>query len=121
VVCPSLAASSIRRIAINLTTAEFSDERVAEALTAFKNEQGGPDELTIEATDVPDTLTMRQITAIYRAGGVRVDIDDVGSDNSFEVVRGLLPYVDGVKFAMQNLRKENPPKKCVNASTFGIK
>ena len=44
------------------------------------------------------------------------------ADNSFEVVRDLLPYVDGVKFAMQNLRKENPPpKKCVNASTFGTK
>jgi diguanylate cyclase (GGDEF)-like protein len=107
----ALAASSIRRIAINLTTAQFSDERVAEALTAFKNEQSGPDELTIEVTDVPDMLTMRQITAIYRAGGVRVDIDDVGSDNSFEVVHDLLPYVDGVKFAMQNLRKENSAQK----------
>lgn len=107
----ALAVCDTRRIAINLTTAQFADEHVAAVLTAFKNEPFGPDELTVEVTDVPDILTTRQITAIYRTGGVRIDIDDVGSDNSFEVVRDLLPYVDGVKFAMQNLREANSAKK----------
>lgn len=103
----ALAVTGVRRLAINLTTKQFADESVAQALVAFKNNQHGPDELTIEITDVPDVLITRQITAIYRAGNVRINIDDVGSDNSFEVVRELLPYVDGVKFAMQNLRKSN--------------
>lgn len=103
----ALANSPTRRLAINLTNAQFIDQSVALALTQFCNSEDGPDELTVEITDVPDMVTTRNITAIYRAGGIRIDIDDVGSDNSFELVQHLLPYVDGVKFAMQNLRRNN--------------
>lgn len=117
----TLAMSSIRRIAINLTTAQFSDEHVAEKLSAFAQSKQGPDELTVEITDVPDMLTTRKITAIYRANGVRIDIDDVGSDNSYEVVRDLLPYVDGVKFAMQNLRKDNSAQLLKERIAFWVK
>lgn len=35
----------------------------------------------------------------------------VGSDNSFELVQQLIPYVDGVKFAIQNLRKTEAPEQ----------
>ncbi|WP_461213399.1 diguanylate cyclase domain-containing protein [Lacticaseibacillus sp. GG6-2] len=107
----ALAVSSTRRLAINLTTKQFSSEEVAEKLTAFSRSDEGPDEMTVEITDVPDFATTRKITAIYRANGVRIDIDDVGSDNSYEVVQDLLPYVDGVKFAMQNLRQTNDQAK----------
>jgi diguanylate cyclase (GGDEF)-like protein len=117
----TLAMSSIRRIAINLTTEQFSDEHVAEKLSAFAKSKPGPDELTVEITDVPDMITTRKITAIYRANGVRIDIDDVGSDNSYEVVRDLLPYVDGVKFAMQNLRKENSAQLLKERIAFWVK
>lgn len=117
----ALATSSIRRLAINLTTKQFSSEEVAEKLTAFNNSKEGPDEMTIEITDVPDFATTRKITAIYRANGVRIDIDDVGSDNSYEVVRDLLPYVDGVKFAMQNLRQTNDQAKMRERITFWTK
>lgn len=103
----ALTNSPTRRLAINLTNAQFIDQSVALALTQFCNSEDGPDELTVEITDVPDMVTTRNITAIYRAGGIRIDIDDVGSDNSFELVQHLLPYVDGVKFAMQNLRRNN--------------
>lgn len=101
----TLAQSSTRRIAINLTTAQFSDRNVANALVEFAQSKEGPDELSVEITDVPSLKVMRDIAAIYRAGQVLVEIDDVGSDNSFEVVNKLLPYADGVKFAMQNLRQ----------------
>ncbi|WP_407894152.1 diguanylate cyclase domain-containing protein [Lacticaseibacillus sp. N501-2] len=117
----ALAMTSIRRLAVNLTTAQFSDEAVAEKLSAFATSKQGPDELTVEITDVPDILTTRQITAIYRAHGVRIDIDDVGSDNSYEVVHDLLPYVDGVKFAMQNLRHDNPTKLMRERIAFWVK
>lgn len=102
-----LAVSSTRRVAINLTNAQFSDRKVAKALTLFYQSDEGPDELAVEITDVPDLKTTRNIGAIYRANGIRIDIDDVGSDNSYELVQHLLPYVDGVKFAMQNLRRES--------------
>lgn len=84
---------------------------MAHALVEFKASEHGPEQLIVEITDVTDVLTTREITAIYRAGNVQINIDDVGSDNSFEVVRDLLPYVDGVKFAMQNLRIGNTQAK----------
>jgi diguanylate cyclase (GGDEF)-like protein len=102
-----LRQGNVHRIAINLTLDQFEDVTVAIALSDFARKTAELTELTVEITDVPDIVTTRQITAIYRASGVRVDIDDVGSDNSYELVQHLLPYVDGVKFAMQNLRKTN--------------
>lgn len=86
----ALQQSRTKRIAINLTLSQFVNPTIATALTNFKNSSHGPEELTVEITDVPDVATMRNITPIYRAGGVRIDIDDVGSDNSYELVRGLL-------------------------------
>lgn len=114
----ALAVSSTRRLSINLTLKQFADPAIAEQLCAFKKSKAGPDELSVEITDVPDFATTRQITAIYRANGVRIDIDDVGSDNSYEVVRDLLPYVDGVKFAMQNLRHSQTPQLMQERITF---
>lgn len=101
----TLAQTSTRRISVNLTTAQFSDLSVAQRIVDFAKSKEGPDELTVEITDVPELNVMRDVTALYRTGRVRVMIDDVGSDNSYEVVNKLLPYVDGVKFAMQNLRR----------------
>ena len=94
-----------REVTINLTLPQFSDPDYAKALVGFANADYGPEKLTVEITDVPDLATMRRITALYRTANVNVLIDDVGSDNSFELVQKLLPYVDGVKFAIQNLRK----------------
>ncbi len=115
-----LQNSRTKRVAMNLTLAQFVDPTIATALTNFRNSPGGPEGLTVEITDVPDIATMRNITPIYRAGGVRIDIDDVGSDNSYELVRGLLPYVDGVKFAMQNLRKTNDDQQLRERVDFWV-
>ncbi|KRM56267.1 GGDEF domain-containing protein [Lacticaseibacillus sharpeae] len=115
-----LANSGTKRVAINLTLAQFVDQTVATALTNFKASTHDLAELTVEITDVPDVATMRNITPIYRASGVRIDIDDVGSDNSYELVRGLLPYVDGVKFAMQNLRQTNDDQQLRERVDFWV-
>ncbi|KRM55789.1 sensor domain-containing diguanylate cyclase [Lacticaseibacillus sharpeae] len=110
--------TDIGRMSINLTLAQFMDEAVARSLVDFSNNDAQLEELIVEITDVPDAAIMRQISAIYRAGGVHIFIDDVGSDNSYEVVRKLLPYVDGVKFAMQNLRKETSADSMRERITF---
>ncbi|KRM56268.1 sensor domain-containing diguanylate cyclase [Lacticaseibacillus sharpeae] len=104
-----LQNTRVKRLAINMTLAQFTDVTVAMAITDFVRNTPDLTALTVEITDVPDIMITRQITAIYRVAGVRIDIDDVGSDNSYELVAHLLPYVDGVKFAMQNLRKTNTP------------
>jgi diguanylate cyclase (GGDEF)-like protein len=95
-----------RTFNINLTAEQFADVDLAEALSQFVESSEGPDQLNVEITDLTDSQTTRRICAVYRTSGIQVIIDDVGSDNSFEVVRDVLPYVNNVKFAMQNLRKQ---------------
>ncbi len=100
-----LRHSQCKSVTLNLTAQEFRDATVATALTLFKQRADGPEELIVEIMDTPSLQYVREISSIYHAGGVKIYIDDVGSDNSFELVHTLFPYVDGVKFAMQNLRK----------------
>ncbi len=100
-----MSHTALANFNLNLTAAQFQDLDIANALTQFAESPEGPDNLTIEITDLTDSQTTRRISALYRAAGMKILIDDVGSDNSFEVVRNCLPYINGVKFAMQNLRK----------------
>ncbi len=90
---------------INLTADQFQDIDIAEALAQFSESPEGPTNLTVEITALTDSQTTRRISARYRAAGIKILIDDVGSDNSFEMVRPSMAYINGFKFAMQNLRK----------------
>ncbi len=113
-----LDKTSVHCITINLTAAQFSDSDVAEALTEFARTSPTLDQLTVEITDITNLTDTRSISAIYRAANVRILIDDVGSDNSFELVRNVLSYVDGVKFAMQNLRTTNTDEQLTSRMQF---
>lgn len=113
-----LANSSLKRVNINLTPGQFADTNIANALAGFANATYGPEQLVVEITTVPDLATVRRITAIYRSAGICVFIDDVGSDNSYELVQKVLPYIDGVKFAMQNLRKHETTARIHERVTF---
>ncbi|WP_461244601.1 diguanylate cyclase [Secundilactobacillus muriivasis] len=100
-----MSHTDVQYFNLNLTAAQFQDLDIAKALTQFVESSEGPESMTIEIMDLTDSQTTRRISALYRASGMDIMIDDVGSDNSFEAVRGSLPYINGVKFAMQNLRK----------------
>lgn len=95
------------KLSINLTMSQFADPTIAHKLVAFNQSADGPNVLVVEIIEVPNLATMRAISQIYHDGGVYIEIDDVGSDNSYELVKDILPYVTGVKFAIQNLRKDN--------------
>lgn len=97
--------TDIKRVNLNLTATQFQDMDIANALSQFAESPEGPDSLTIEITDLTDSQTTRRISSLYRSSGIKILIDDVGSDNSFEVVQNSLPYINGIKFAMQNLRQ----------------
>lgn len=107
----AVAHLACSRVAINLTLAQFADPQTAAALIACYQHDAGPSALTVEIVDVPDLATTRRISAMYRDAGIRIHIDDVGSDNSYELVRELIPYVDGVKFAIQNLRQHEDDER----------
>ena len=103
----AMAHTNFHRFNVNLTAAQFKDEEMAAALCDVASAPDGPVELNVEVTDVVSAPIMRHISALYRDSGIKIYIDDVGSDNSYELVRTRFAYVDGVKFAMQNLRRNN--------------
>lgn len=103
----AMTHTDFHRFNVNLTAAQFKDEEMAAALCDVASAPDGPVELNVEVTDVVSAPLMRHISALYRDSGIKIYIDDVGSDNSYELVRTRFAYVDGVKFAMQNLRRNN--------------
>jgi len=113
-----LANSKLKCFTINLTPAQFADSNIANTLAGFANATYGPQKLIVEITTVPDSGTVRRITSIYRSAHIRVFIDDVGSDNSYELVQKVLPYIDGVKFAMQNIRQHETISRIRERITF---
>lgn len=113
-----MAVTPLHNFNLNLTASQYQDSHTAEALQAFANQLDGPNHLTIEVTDVVATTGTRQISAGYRAAGMNLLIDDVGSDNSFELVHSKFAYVEGVKFAMQNLRRTTRPDELLERVRF---
>lgn len=113
-----MTVTPIHNFNLNLTASQYQDAHTAEALQAFANQLDGPDHLTIEVTDVVATAGTRQISAGYRAAGMNLLIDDVGSDNSYELVHGKFAYVEGVKFALQNLRRTTKPDELLERVGF---
>lgn len=101
----ALKYSGSQRLTLNLTTEQFADEDVARAIAAYRRKTPELKTLVVEVTQVPHIKSVREIASIYHAADVEVFIDDVGSDNRYSEVRNILPFADGVKFAMQNLRQ----------------
>ncbi|WP_407891989.1 diguanylate cyclase domain-containing protein [Lacticaseibacillus sp. N501-2] len=110
-----------KTVNINLTAHQFDDLDFATAMTQFVESSDGPDHLNVEITQLSDSATTRRISALYRAAGVKLMIDDVGSDNSFELVQDVFGYVNNVKFAMQNLRKQTSAEQLKQRATFWVK
>lgn len=113
-----MSHTEVQNFNLNLTAAQFQDMEVAKVLTQFAESPEGPQRLTVEITDLTDSQTTRRISALYRSANIKIMIDDVGSDNSFELVRGALPYVNGMKFAMQNLRKTTSEDELIERISF---
>lgn len=100
----ALKNSGCQRLTLNLTTEQFADVDVAQAIADYRQATPELEELIVEITQVPHLQSVRRVATIYHQAGVLVFIDDVGSDNRYAEVLNVLPFADGVKFAMQNLR-----------------
>lgn len=100
----ALTNSGCRRLTLNLTTEQFADTDVAQAIADYRRATPELEALIVEITQVPHLQSVRRVASIYHAADVLVFIDDVGSDNRYSEVLNVLPFADGVKFAMQNLR-----------------
>ncbi|WP_461215672.1 EAL domain-containing protein [Lacticaseibacillus sp. GG6-2] len=93
-------------------------DKIAQAFVHFKKHEPRLKEFVIEIMDAPDLKTVERITEIYRAGGIKIYLDDVGSDNSYELILNMFTYIDGIKFAMQNLRKSNDSQQLLERIDF---
>lgn len=101
----ALKALKIKRVGINLTPKQFHDPAVAAGLVAFVQQTPELQTLTVELTDAPTMEEMLSVGAQLHAAGIRIAIDDVGSDvTDYDLVEQLLPHLDIMKFALQNMR-----------------
>lgn len=96
-----------RAVNLNLLPTQFLDPEVTATLQRFAKVAPLDGPLRVELVDLPDLERFKQAAKAYHAAGIKIIIDDVGSDNSYAASRDFLPYVDGVKFAMQNLRDDH--------------
>lgn len=96
---------NFHRVSVNLTNHQFADPEMMRALTAYVAEHMLPRQLTVELVETPDFDVLRQMSVHYRSAGMLLAIDDVGSDNTYAEIKEMLPYVNTIKFAIQNLRR----------------
>ncbi|ERL45078.1 EAL domain-containing protein [Lactiplantibacillus paraplantarum] len=91
-------------VSINLTARQFANPAFQVAISRYVHAHLLPRELTVELVATPALSDLRQLSVGYRAAGVLLAFDDVGSDNLFQQIKWMLPYVNTVKFALQNMR-----------------
>lgn len=92
------------RVSINLTCQQFASTTLLHQLTTYIHNHLEPRQLTIELVAPPTLPVLQSVGAVYRATGTLIAFDDVGSDNHFATINHLLPYVNTLKFALQNMR-----------------
>lgn len=64
-----------------------------------------PMHLIVELTEAIPFARAKMISFLLHQHKIELVIDDVGTgSNTFENIKAILPYVDKIKFAMQNLR-----------------
>lgn len=93
-------------LSLNLTLRQFASKRTATALVNYAHHYLAPRQLTIELVKAPSLALMQRMGAIYRSAGILIAMDDVGSDNFYEEVAPLLPYLNTIKFALHNMRRD---------------
>lgn len=97
-------ATTHQTLAFNLNNQQLRDPFTLGAILVFKKQLTAV-ALSIELTEAPTLDEMILFTTIMHQHDIKVIIDDVGTgSNTYENVQPLLPYVDEIKFAMQNLR-----------------
>ncbi|WP_196246289.1 sensor domain-containing diguanylate cyclase [Lacticaseibacillus zhaodongensis] len=92
------------RLSLNLTNPQFLDSRTVGLLSDYMRTPGSPETLIVELTSLPALDKVKQAAPLYQAAGIKIFIDDVGSDNQFDELEPLLPFVNGMKYAIQNMR-----------------
>ncbi|KRM55269.1 EAL domain-containing protein [Lacticaseibacillus sharpeae] len=102
-----LAHVNTPRLALNMTAEEFADDHIAQQLIDYVQTNDKLAGLILELTHAPTLAQMQQMAPRYHEADIRIAIDDVGNGNHFEGLQSVMPYIDGMKFGLQNLRREH--------------
>jgi len=91
-------------LALNLNRQQAEDDFMLGTIIYLKKRLN-PAALTIELTESPSLVEIQKYSLFFHQHDIKLSIDDVGTgSNTFENIQHALPFVDQIKFAMQNLR-----------------
>ena len=107
-------------ISFNLNKEQADDPLTLGAIIALKK-RIDPIALTIEFTDAMPLSKVKEYSLILHQYDIALVIDDVGTgSNTFDNIKHSLPYVDRIKFAMQNLRMSGNADKIPEYLSFWV-
>ncbi|WP_407886951.1 EAL domain-containing protein [Levilactobacillus sp. N40-8-2] len=108
-------------LAFNLNNQQLRDPFTLGAIIALKKRLK-PAALTIELTEAPTLPEVQLFSTAVHQYGIDLVLDDVGTgSNTYDNVEHLLPFVDQIKFAMQNLRMDGRAPEIPDALAFWSK
>lgn len=104
----ALRRLAVKNVNINLTEDQFKSQDTMERLSEFVRTTPTLQSLTVELTSEPTLEELQNIGNEYRQNGIQIAIDDVGSDiDDIDAVEKMIPYVDSLKFALQNMKAQD--------------
>lgn len=93
-----------RMISFNLNHDQTNDPTTIDEIISLKK-RIAPVSLTIELTEAVPLDKVKELSSLLHQNSISLVIDDVGTgSNTYENIKLALPYVDRIKFAMQNFR-----------------
>lgn len=107
-------------LSFNLNREQASEPFTLGEIIALKK-RIHPVSLIIELTEAVPLEIVKEFSVLLHQNGIALVIDDVGTgSNTFDNIKHALPYVDKIKFAMQNLRMEGNADKIPEYLSFWV-
>lgn len=108
-------------ISFNLNREQANDPLTLGEIIALKK-RIQPISLIIELTEAMPLTKIKEFSVLLHQYDIALVIDDVGTgSNTFDNIKHALPYVDKIKFAMQNLRMEGNADKIPEYLSFWVR
>lgn len=110
--------NNVKHLSFNLNREQASDSNTLGELILLQK-YIFPMNLIVELTEALPLKEVQFMSAILHQHHIELVIDDVGSDsNIYENVGAALPYVDRIKFALQNFRAIHLEKEITDSLAF---
>ncbi|VDG20148.1 EAL domain-containing protein [Lactiplantibacillus mudanjiangensis] len=105
-------------LALNLNREQAEDDLMIGTIIYLKKRLN-PAALTIELTESATLAEIQKYSMLFHQYGIKLSIDDVGTgSNTYDNIKNALPFVDQIKFAMQNLRMSGKANQIPTALAF---